>query len=134
MAGQAGYNAALKIGSATVGYAQDVDLDISRDPIKKTSRGDAPYNTYLPGLIDWGVDIKALFVPDNESLSSLVDALLNGSEVTVELQDADGETGDKYSGSALVTNIKRSEALEDAISLPVTLKGTGALTHTAPSS
>lgn len=132
MNGMAGQKCTLKIvatgglpaNQKTLGIAQDVELKGSTKDAETTTRGSNGAEEYIAVSTSWSVSVKALWVPTDEAFGLLETAWLNRTLVDVQLTDADGKG---YSGTALISSFGRSEPLKDACTVPVELKGTGAL-------
>ena len=131
MAGKKAYNCTLTFGGNTIGKAQNVDLDMTADEEETTTRDSAGWKEFLQGLKEWTAPVDNLWVPDNTGLVAIRDAFLNGTQVGVAFKDED-DYG--FSGNCIVTSLKMGQPLAEAVTMPVTLRGTGALTPTVPSS
>jgi predicted secreted protein len=122
--GVAGFNCVLKAGGNTVGKAQDVELPMTATEVDTSTRDGAGWKSFIQGLKEWGATIDHLWVPSNAAYQALRDAFLNGTEIAVEFED-DG--GDGFSGNALVMGLTLGQPLDDAVTIPITIKGNGAL-------
>ncbi|NTX58760.1 hypothetical protein HR086_46490, partial [Myxococcus sp. CA039A] len=76
----------------------------------------------------WTVDAELLYVPDDTSQTDLEDALFGNLPLTVVLYPKDVSTGKGYKGTAYITSFEVGVPVDDAVTLSVTLTGTGALT------
>ncbi len=125
MAGQAGFGCVLKIGTNTLGIAENVELSATGTALDTTTRSSAGWKEFVQGLKEWGATVDQLWVPTDAGLQAIRSAFLNGTVLAVQFLDANGVG---FSGNCIVTSMKRGEQLGQAVKLPVILKGTGALT------
>ena len=131
MPGKKSFNCTLTAGGQTIGRAQNVDLDMTADEEEVTTRDSAGWKEFLQGLKEWTAPVDNLWVPDNTGIQTLRDAYLNGTEIGVAFKDEDNYG---FSGNAIVTSLKMGQPLAEAVAMPITLRGTGALTPTVPDS
>jgi predicted secreted protein len=129
--GQRGFQCQLTLGGATIGLAQDVDLESSKGEVPTTNRGSGGWKEILPGIGEWNAPAKALWVPTNAGLQAIINAYLAGTKLAATFLDAFGYG---FSGNCYVMTLKRGEALEDAVTVECGLTGTGALSYVAGSS
>ena len=125
MSGQAGFNCVLKIGSNTLGIAENVELSATGAALDVTSRGSAGWKEFIQSLKEWDAAVDQLWVPTDAGLQAIRSAYFAGTQLAVQFLDSGGVG---FSGNCLVTSMKRGEPIGGAVKLPVTLKGTGALT------
>lgn len=124
--GQVGFQCQLTLASATIGLAQDVDIESSKGEAVTTRRSSQGWKELLPSIGEWSAPIKALWVPTNAGLQAIINAYLAGTKLAATFLDAFGYG---FSGNCYVMSLKRGEALEDAVAVEVGLTGTGALSY-----
>jgi predicted secreted protein len=124
---RAGFNCLLKVtGSATeVGKAKNVKLSCSAGTIDISTRSGAGWKEFIAGLKEWDLTIDQLWIADNAGLVALRTAFIAGTAIAVDMKDGEAKG---FTGSAIVTAMGLDQPLDGACMLPVTLKGTGALT------
>ena len=103
---------------------------MSASEIDVSVRGGAGWKEFVQGLREWGVTIENLWVPTDAGIAALRTAFAAGSCLTVRVID---DNGYGWSGSCIVTALGRGEPLDGAVTMPVTLKGTGAPADETPS-
>ena len=130
----AGFNAELCVGAgnAVVGKAMDVELNVARSALDISTRSGAGWKEHIAGLAEWGLSCKQLWVPDEAAFELLEACIINATTIAVRLLDVTGATGHGWSGTALVTSMKRGEPLDGPLVVEMELKGTGALTRVDP--
>ena len=130
---QAGFDGRLYIGTQGNGAtaadeavdAMDVNINLNMEAIETSSRGVAPWKTYIAGWREWSVDFTLFYENDDTVADALETAFNAGTIISCRLLDEDG---DGYYGDCLVTNFSRNEPLTDKMERSVTLQGTGTVT------
>ena len=122
--GQAGFDAVLSIGGDEVLLMRNVTVNLRRDEIEDTTRGNVGWKSFICGLGEWGVSCEILHEKPNTLLQAIEDAFL-GAYVLNNVRMVDKE-GYGWQGNVVVTEFSRSEPLQDVISYTVTFKGRGA--------
>ena len=120
------YVAGVKVANAT-----SVNFEVNTDLRETTNHDSGGYETNLAGKNSWGGGCEGFFAEDATAGGGFDDFFslwLAKAAFTVMISSA--VTGDKkYSGSALLTNLKRDGGTEDNVKFSVSVKGTGALTE-----
>lgn len=117
-------------GSTKIANAVSHDMDLSMAVRDTTNKDGAGWKTGLGGLKSWSCSAEAMF---DQSAVYTFDQLmaLFEARTAIVVYLSTGITGDKkYSGSALLTSLKRTAPLEDNVTFSVSFEGTGALTET----
>lgn len=117
-------------GSVKIANAVSHDLDLSMAVRDTTNKDNAGWQTGLGGLKSWTCSAEAMF---DQSANYTFDQLfaLYDARTAITVYLSTGVIGDKkYSGSALITGLKKSAAAEANVTFSVTLQGTGALVET----
>ena len=135
MSGMAGQKCTLKVVAAggadinkkTLGLAMDAELKFSTKDAETTTRSSNGAEEYLPVSTSWSVSTKMLYVATDEAFGLIESAALNRTLLDVEIID---QNSVGYKGTVLVSSMGRAEPLKDACTVPVELKGTGALVKT----
>jgi len=120
-----GFKCTLKIADKTIGKAKDVDLEMSAGEVDTTVRDDNGWKTFEQGLKEWTASVDMLWVPTDDGVTALRDAYFTGDNLACIFND---DQGLGFTGTAFVTGLRFGQPLEGAVALPVTLRGTGALT------
>lgn len=140
MAKRLGMNAKLYLAAATlsgdeasdveaatwteVDNVRDLTLNLETGEADITTRANSGWRQTLGTLKDGSVEYEAVWDDADTQFGLIKDAWLAGSEIGVAVMTGDievaGEEG--LAGNFSVTNFTRSEALEDAIKVSVTLK------------
>ena len=126
-----GYSMELRVAGIKIGKAKNVDLALDGKLDDITTRDDAGWAAFEPAQKSWTVDVDALWVSTDQGLRTLLAAYINDTLLAVILYDAENNA---MSGNAYVKSIKRGEPVDGAVSLQVSLQGTGALTDATPDS
>ena len=120
-----GYECVLTAGLQTVGKARDVTGPTgTATEVDVTVRDSGGWKEFEQGLKEYGITIDQLWVPTDAALQALESAYFSGSQIAWQAVDANGYG---YSGNAIVVGIDFGQPLDDAVVMPVTLKGTGAM-------
>lgn len=119
------FNGAVKIANCV-----STDMDISVATRDTTSKDSAGWKTGLPGLRSWSGSANCNF---DQSANYTFDQLfaLVDNRTVFTFYWSTGVTGDKkYSGSAIITSLKKSGGTEENVTFDCSFEGTGALTET----
>lgn len=110
-----------------VGEVREATLSISVNEIDATSYDSQGWEEYIPGMKSWELEVDQLYVQADAGQVALYNALVNGVVLDVYLypKDENGETG--YSGKAFITSWELGEPVDDAVTLSVSMRGSGAL-------
>jgi predicted secreted protein len=117
-------------GSVKIANAVSHDLDLTMAVRDTTNKDNAGWQTGLGGLKSWTCSAEAMFDPSANYTFDQLFALFDArTAITVYLSSA--QTGEKkYSGSALITSLKKGMPNEENTTFSVSFQGTGALTET----
>jgi len=117
-------------GSVKIANCVSNDLDISVATRDTTSKDSGGWKTSLPGLRSWSCSAECNFDQSANYTFDQLFALVDARTVfTTYLSTT--VTGDKkYSGSVIITNLKRSAGNENNVTFSCTFEGTGALVET----
>jgi TP901-1 family phage major tail protein len=122
-----GYRAALYVGDPRVKVAggRDITLTIESEELDAASFDSEGWAETVAGLKSWGLDNELLYVSEDASQDSLYQALVDGESVVVAL-----ELGDvTHAGTAVVQGWELGQPQDDAVTISVSLAGTGPLTR-----
>ena len=117
-------------GSVKIANCVSTDLDLSMAVRDTTSKDSGGWQTGLGGLKSWSCTAECLFDQSANYTFDQLFALYDARTVfTAYLSTT--VTGDKkYSGSVLITSLKKGGGKEENVTFSVSLQGTGALTET----
>ena len=120
---------ALYIGSTKIANLVSNDLDLTMAVRDTTNKDNSGFKTGLGGMLSWSCSAEGMFdEAASYTFAHLFSVWQARTAVTVMLSSA--VTGDhKYSGSALLTSLKRSNPLEANTTFSCSFEGTGALTE-----
>lgn len=128
----AGYEGGLYTteGSTETALAKvkEATLSISADTIDTTNFDTDGWAENIPSFRSWSVDATLLYVPEDTTQEDLEDALFANSPVTVVLYPKDAASMKGYKGTAYITSYEVGDPVDDAVTISVTLTGSGALT------
>jgi hypothetical protein len=111
---------------AAVGEVKSFNIQTVGDTVEDTSMGDDS-RTYKPGLKSFSLNIEAHYDPSDGAQADLIE----GEAIDFELLP---ESGNKLTGSAIVTGVSISNEFDNSIvSVSITAQGTGDLTRAAVS-
>lgn len=116
-----GLNAKIKIGSTELKNCKDVTLNLSTGEADVTTRANAGWRSTMATLKEASIDFTTLYDSEDTAFSALQTAFLNNTEVEVVIEG----TG-TFTATCMVTAFNISQPLEDACSVAVTLKPSGA--------
>lgn len=118
------YVAGTKVANATSN-----DLDLSMALRETTNKDTSGYKTSLGGILSWTCSGEGFFAEDAAyGFDDLFAVWAARTAVTVMISSQ--VSGDKkYTGSALLINLKRTAPLEANTTFTVSFEGTGALTE-----
>lgn len=119
----------LYVNGTMIARAVSNDLDITMATRDTTNKDTSGWKTGLGGMLSWSCSAEAMFEENYlGNFKSQFDLLTLRTAVTVMISS--GVSGDqKYTGSALMTNLKRTSPLEGNVTWTISLEGTGALTQ-----
>lgn len=100
-------------------------LNRAMETIDTTTKDDYPWKTNIASWKEWSVECEALLISGDGGYNQLLSMWANQSAILVRVIEPDGST---WTGNALLTEFPVELPHDDAVSLNVTLQGTGALT------
>ena len=112
-------------GSVTVAEVRSWTVEHSKDVIEDTVMGDAA-RTYKSGLHQFTGSMEVVYDSTHTSATNAFDPAQDGA-LTVEFYP-DASTGEKFSGSVIVTSVSRTSSFDDLVTATVNFQGSGALT------
>lgn len=103
---------------------RDVTLNLETGEADVTTRANDGWKQTLATLKDGSVEFEMVWDTDDDIFESIKDAWLNNQELAGAVMSGDIETAGEEGlvSNFTVTNFSRSEPLEDAIKVSVTLK------------
>ena len=138
----------IKVGTDStndviVASATTCSLELSMDEIDQSNKSSGGWKAIMGGQRSWSVSAEALYQNEavagsksyidfwNHIAQATADGALARTPVYVELQHANGTTGNVYySGEAYVTSLSVNGGTEDQASYSISLTGTGVLAVT----
>lgn len=102
-------------------------LNRKADSVETTSKDSNGFKEFEPSFIEWGIDADGMYVFDDVGFSALEDAFMNRTKIKVQVATPSGE---KYSGSVVITDLPLDLPYDDMVTYKATLQGSGALTKT----
>jgi len=112
-------------GTVTVAEVRSWTVEHTKDVIEDTVMGDAA-RTYKNGLHQFTGSMEVIYDSTHSSATTAFDPAQDGA-LTVEFYP-DASTGEKFSGSVLVTSVSRTSSFDDLVTATVNFQGSGALT------
>lgn len=119
----------LYVGGTKIANLISNDLDISMATRETTNKDSGGWKSSLGGALSWTCSAEGYFDEiATYGFDELFAVLTARTAVTVMISSQ--VTGDKkYSGSALLTSLKRSHPTEDNVTFSCSCEGTGVLTE-----
>lgn len=121
---------------------QGLTINRSADSIEITSKDTAGgWKSKIAGMKEWSIDNDGLYIPSDESHTTLSAAFDAGDPVCIKVYNGKAKKG-MFGGLAVVTDYPIEAPYDDAVTYSITLEGMGALvdllatpseTDTAPS-
>ena len=112
-------------GTVTVAEVRSWTVEHTKDVIEDTVMGDAA-RTYKNGLHQFTGSMEVVYDSTHTTATNAFDPAQDGA-LTVEFYP-DATTGQKFSGSVLVTSVSRTASFDDLVTATVNFQGSGALT------
>ena len=112
-------------GTVTVAEVRSWTVEHSKDVIEDTVMGDAA-RTYKPGLHQFSGSMEVVYDDGHTAATNAFDPAQDGA-LSVEFYP-NSSTGEKFSGSVIVTSVSRTASYDDLVTATVNFQGTGALT------
>ena len=112
-------------GLTTVAEVRSWTVEHTKDVIEDTVMGDAA-RTYKSGLHQFTGSMEVVYDSTHSSATNAFDPAQDGA-LSVEFYP-DATSGQKFSGSVIVTSVSRTASFDDLVTATVNFQGTGALT------
>lgn len=128
-----GIDLTLKVNGIEFGCAQAINLNLKTATTSAVCRGDGGWDQAVAGRHSWGTDTSALirFVSGTDTATNITYKDLMALQIArtpVACVFGTAILGDtKYTGTALITDIKASSPLDGGATFTITLQGTGPL-------
>lgn len=115
-------------GSVLSGEGNNVTLNISVDTADATAFGDN-WKVFLEGVAEWNISAEFFFDGANKKAADVaMDTIGKGPKVVIFYPGGSGATNVSYTGSAIITKCNKSAPVGGAVTLSMSLQGTGTLT------
>ncbi len=103
---------------------KDVSLGLEKGEADITTRANNGWRATVGTLKDGNIEFEAIWKPGDAGFTALQAAWANGTEISMmALDGAYGTTGSQgLTGNFTVTNFSRTESLEEAVTVSVTIK------------
>lgn len=108
-----------------IGGQSGATLNRDTNLVDVTSKDAGQWSESVAGVRSWGVECEGFLVENDESLDALENIWLNNGTVDVSIALPSGK---KYEGTAIIESMPLEMPQDDAVSLSISFKGTGALT------
>lgn len=122
-----GVDLLVKIGTDAIAGQRNATLNMNGDTIDKTSKDSEGWKEFDPSYKSWTIDADGLLVENDAAYDALITAFMAGNTISAEVLMP---SGDKYSGTAIITSFPISGPYQDDVTYSLSLQGTGALTQT----
>ena len=105
---------------------RDATVSVEKGEADVTTRANSGWRATLPTLKDLTIEFEMVWDTEDEGFAAIQGAYFAGTAIEVAVMDGDIETAGSQGlrASMAVINFSRSEPLEEAISVSVTLKPT----------
>jgi len=103
---------------------KDVSLNLEKGEADITTRANNGWRATVGTLKDGGIEFEAIWKPGDAGFDALMAAWANGTEISMMALDGPyGTAGSKgLTGNFTVTSFSRTEPLEEAVTVSVTIK------------
>ena len=108
-----------------VGGQKGCTLSMEADSIDVSNKNDFGWASTIGGAKSWTVSCDGQFITDDAGQKKLMDAFVAGTEVDVEMKNADSSV--YFAGKAAITSIEVDAQFDDVATLSLELTGVGAL-------
>jgi len=112
-------------GTVTVAEVRSWTVEHSKDVIEDTVMGDSA-RTYQSGLHQFTGSMEVVYDSTHTGATNAFDPSQDGA-LSIEFYP-DATTGQKFTGSVIVTSVSRTASYDDLITATANFQGTGALT------
>ena len=122
-----GFECKLYIGTAGSAPAtelksiSDVSLTLESSAVDATTRRTGKFKTYIPGMIDCGLEFKIHADADDANLTTLRTQWLARGAIAVKVDLGDGSY---FQSDMIIENFSNDQATEDIVAYNVSLKPT----------
>ena len=107
---------------------RDATLSVEHSVIDSTTHDDAPWMSNIAGLRNWSVSAEALYITGDLAQEEIIDRLLDGATVDLELRPKEGTGLRVWTGLARISSWEQAMPNDDADALSIELTGCGILT------
>lgn len=114
--------------STRLAKVRDATLSVETDTIDVTSFDTRGWAENVASFKSWSVDAELLYVPLDTTQEAIKDALFNDTGLKINLFPRDDPAADGFEGNVIVTSYEVGIPVDDAVTISVTLTGTGELT------
>lgn len=125
MAVTRGLDILVYIGEKAVGGQQNCSLSMEADSIDVSNKNDFGWASFIGGAKSWSVSCDGQFIADDEGQSAMMEAFINGTNVEIEMKNADETV--YYKGTAQITSIEIEASFDDVCTMSVEFQGLGVL-------
>ena len=112
-------------GTVTVAEVRSWTVEHSKDVIEDTVMGDSA-RTYQSGLHQFTGSMEVVYDSTHTTATNAFDPSQDGA-LSIEFYP-DATSGQKFTGSVIVTSVSRTASYDDLITATANFQGTGALT------
>jgi len=125
MAGLAGKDGSLVIGSDTMEEVNSWNLDLGTDMLEDTALGDE-WKTVVAGLSEWSATVEVSWLMTDTAQVAVQNAYLNKTSVAPKLYT---NASNYYTGTAYIESMNVGDPVGDLVTATMGLKGNGAMTY-----
>ena len=120
---EAGYEAILTLGGATIGFANDVTLTLRKNLAAANRRSDEGWTRDTPALRGLEATCSGVYAPDAAGFDILLAAWFNDTILAAVFTKAGGAT--PFACDVLIGNIDFPEPEDDTATISFTLRSQG---------
>jgi predicted secreted protein len=115
-----------------IGEVRDATLSISQEEIEASSFDSGGWKEFIPGMKEWEFESEALYLYGDAGQDNVYNVLVNGTTAKWRFIPKTGTGNKGYQGDGFVTSWETNSAVDDAVSVSISLRGSGQLnTYTA---
>lgn len=108
-----------------IGGQKGCTLSMEADTIDVSNKNDFGWTSVIGGAKSWTVSCDGQFIADDAGQKALMNAFVNGTELTVEMKNSAESV--YFSGKASITSIEVDAQFDDVATFSIELQGLGQL-------
>lgn len=121
-----GLDAKLYVEGVEVSNVRDLTLNLEKATADVSTRGSGGWRATVGTLKDATIEFEMVWDTEDTNFAAIKDAFLDNTSIHVSVEDGGVAYGggSGFQATCMVTNFSRNEALEEALTVNVTLQPT----------